>query len=58
MLKIIGLIGLILWCIIAPLTYQHWSYKRHCERMKEKSLKDGFGYGKNGKVVEHNKESD
>lgn len=52
-LQTIGIIGLILWIVIAVSTYEHWSPKRHYERMKNKSLTNGYGYGKNGKKVYH-----
>lgn len=49
-LQTIGIIGLILWIVIAVPTHEHWSPKRHYERMKDKSLTDGYGYGKNGRI--------
>lgn len=52
-LQTIGIIVLILWIVIAVPTYEHWSAKRHYERMKDKSLTDGYGYGINGKKVYH-----
>lgn len=52
-LHIIGIIGLILWIVIAVPTHKYWSPKRHYERMKDKSLTNGYGYGINGEKVYH-----
>lgn len=52
-LQTIGIIGLILWIVIVVPTHEYWSPKRHYERMKDKSLANGYGYGKNGKKVYH-----